>query len=87
MSNFANKSNLKLLTAIGHNGHVYAVEKGADYDAIATKGIIWKLNAEIDQLKNIPRAELPDEQLLEQAEKLVWQAIGELQKNGVKFYE
>jgi len=87
LSNFANKSNLKLLTAIGHNGHVYAVEKGADYDAIATKGIIWKLNAEIDQLKNIPRAELPDEQLLEQAEKLVWQAIGELQKNGVKFYE
>ena len=46
-----------------------------------------RLNAEIDQLKNIPRAELPDEQLLEQAEKLVWQAIGELQKNGVKFYE
>ena len=87
LSNFANKSNLKLLTAIGHNGHVYAVEKGADYDAIATKGIIWKLNAEIDQLKNIPRAKLPDEQLLEQAEKLVWQAIGELQKNGVKFYE
>lgn len=87
LSNFANKSNLKLLTAIGHNGHVYAVEKGTDYDAIATKGIIWKLNAEIDQLKNIPRAELPDEQLLEQAEKLVWQAIGELQKNGVKFYE
>lgn len=45
------------------------------------------MSAEIDRLKNIPRAELPDEQLLEQTEKLVWQAIRELQKNGVKFYE
>lgn len=45
------------------------------------------MSAEIDRLKNIPRAELPDKQLLEQAEKLVWQAIKELQENGVSFYE
>ncbi len=45
------------------------------------------MSAEIDRLKNIPRAELPDKQLLEQAEKLVWQAIKELQENGVRFDE
>ena len=87
LSSFAKSENLKLMTAIGHNGHIYAVEKSADYDAVAAKDIVWQLNAGIDRLKNIPRAELSDEQLLEQAEKLVWQAIRELQKNGVKFYE
>lgn len=87
LSSFAKNENLKLMTAIGHNGHIYAVEKSADYDAVAAKDIVWQLNAEIDRLKNIPRAELADEQLLEQAEKLVWQAIKELQENGVRFYE
>lgn len=87
LSSFAKNENLKLMTAIGHNGHIYAVEKSADYDAVATKDIVWQLNAGIDRLKNIPRAELSDEQLLEQAEKLVWQAIKELQENGVRFYE
>ena len=87
LSSFAKSENLKLMTAIGHNGHIYAVEKSADYDAVAAKDIVWQLNAGIDRLKNIPRAELSDEQLLEQAEKLVWQAIKELQENGVRFYE
>lgn len=87
LSSFAKNENLKLMTAIGHNGHIYAVEKSADYDAVAAKDIVWQLNAGIDRLKNIPRAELADEQLLEQAEKLVWQAIKELQENGVRFYE
>lgn len=87
LSSFAKNENLKLMTAIGHNGHIYAVEKSADYDAVAAKDIVWQLNAGIDRLKNIPRAELSDEQLLEQAENLVWQAIKELQENGVRFYE
>lgn len=87
LSSFVNNENLKIMTAIGHNGHVFAVEKSSEYNSNEANGIVWQLNAEIDRLKNIPRAELPDEQLLEQAEKLVWQAIGELQKNGVKFYE
>ena len=75
------------MIAIGHNGHIFAVEKRSEYNSIEANGIVWQLSAEIDRLKNIPRAELPDEQLLEQTEKLVWQAIRELQKNGVKFYE
>lgn len=87
LSSFVDNEDLKLMTAIGHNGHIFAVEKSSEYNSNEANGIVWQLNAEIDRLKNIPRAELPDEQLLEQAEKLVWQAIGELQKNGVKFYE
>ena len=87
LSSFVDNEDLKLMTAIGHNGHIFAVEKSSEYNSNEANGIVWQLNAEIDRLKNIPRAELPDEQLLEQAEKLVWHAIGELQKNGVKFYE
>ena len=84
---FTKNTNLKLMTALGHNGHIYAVEKSANYDAAAANGIVWSMNAEINRLKNIPRAELSDDRLLEQAEVLIRQAIGDLQKNGVKFYE
>lgn len=84
---FVDNESLKLMIAIGHNGHIFAVEKSSEYNSNEANGIVWQLSAEIDRLKNIPRAELPDEQLLEQTEKLVWQAIRELQKNGVKFYE
>lgn len=87
LSSFTRNKNLKLMTAIGHNGHIYAVEKSINYDAAAANGIVWNLNAEINRLKNIPRAELSDEKLLEQAEKLIRQAIGDLQENGVKYYE
>ena len=87
LSSFTRNKNLKLMTAIGHNGHIYAVEKSIHYDAAAANGIVWNLNAEINRLKNIPRAELSDEKLLEQAEKLIRQAIGDLQENGVKYYE
>ena len=87
LSSFTRNKNLKLMTAIGHNGHIYAVEKIINYDAVAANGIVGDLNAEIARLKNIPRAELPDDQLLEQAEKLIRQAIGDLQENGVKYYE
>lgn len=87
LSSFTRNKNLKLMTAIGHNGHIYAVEKSINYDVAAANGIVWNLNAEINRLKNIPRAELSDEKLLEQAEKLIRQAIGDLQENGVKYYE
>lgn len=83
---FVECENLKLMTAIGHNGHVFAVEKNSKYNANEANSTIWQLKSEIDRLKNIPRAELSNERLLERAEELVRQAIGELQENGVKFY-
>lgn len=87
LSSFTQSENLYLMTAIGHDGHIYAVEKSSNYDFIASRSIVWQLGAEIDRLKEIPRAELPDEQFLEQAERLIRNAIGELQENGVNFYE
>lgn len=63
------------------------IEKSTDYDSVTAKAITWQLNAEVNRLKNIPTAELPNEQLLEQADALIRQAIAELEKYGVKFYE
>lgn len=85
--NFTRNKNLKLLTAIGHDGHIYAIEKISGYNPVNSKAIAWQLNSEIDRLKNMPKAELPNDQLLEQADALIQQAIAELEKNGVKFYE
>ena len=51
LSSFTRNKNLKLMTAIGHNGHIYAVEKSINYDAAAANGIVWGLNAEINRLK------------------------------------
>ena len=87
LANFTKNQNLKLLTAIGHDGHIYAIEKSSGYDPATAKAISWKLNTEIERLKNIPKAELPDDQLLEQADALIRQAITDLEKSGVKFYE
>lgn len=87
LDSFVKSKNLKLMTAIGHNGHVFAVEKSAEYNVNKADRVVWQLNSEINRLKNIPRAELSNERLLERAEELVRQAIGEFQENGVKFYE
>ena len=40
LDNFTKSQNLKLLTAIGHDGHVYAIEKNADYDSTVADGIV-----------------------------------------------
>lgn len=86
LDSFVKSKNLKLMTAIGHNGHIFAVEKSAEYNANKADRVVWKLKSEIARLKNIPRAELSNERLLERVEELVRQAIGELQESGVNFY-
>ena len=84
LSNFANNSNLKLLTAIGHNGHVYAIEKTDSYNAAQAQGITDKLNI---QLCKLLKSDLSNEQVLTEAEGLISESIKELQNYGIKFYE
>ena len=87
LSSFTQSENLQLMTAIGHDGHIYAVEKSANYDSNAANGIVWQLNSEIKRLQKIPRESLSDEAFLAQAENIVKQAIEDLRRNGVNFYE
>ena len=84
LSNFANNSNLKLLTAVGHNGHVYAIEKTASYNAAQAQSITNKLRIQISKLVE---SDLSNEQVLTEAESLISECIKELQNYGVKFYE
>lgn len=84
LSNFTNNSNLKLLTAIGHNGHVYAIEKTDSYNATQAQGITDKLNI---QLCKLLKSDLSNEQVLTEAEGLISESIKELQNYGIKFYE
>lgn len=84
LSNFANNSNLKLLTAIGHSGHVYAIEKTASYNAAQAQDITDKLNI---QIRKLLKSDLSNEKVLTEAESLISECIKELQNYGIKFYE
>ena len=81
---FVRNSNLKLLTALGHDGHIYAIEKTSAFEESSAKQVIWQMDCAIDKLL---KSTLTDEQVLEKAEGVISDCIKELQKNGAKFYE
>ena len=81
---FVRNSNLKLLTALGHDGHIYAIEKTSAFEENSAKQVIRQMDCAIDKLL---KSTLTDEQVLEKAEGVISDCIKELQKNGAKFYE
>lgn len=85
--NFAHDDSIKLLTAVGHNGHIYAIEKTSEYDSNTIKAISSRLFTKINALSDIPREQLPDEQLLQEAESMIRDSIKEMKKYGIRFYE
>ena len=85
--NFAHDDSIKLLTAVGHNGHIYAIEKTSEYDSNTIKAISSRLFTKISALSDIPREQLPDEQLLQEAESMIRDSIKEMKKYGIRFYE
>ena len=85
--NFAHDDSIKLLTAVGHNGHIYAIEKTSEYDSNTIKAISSRLFTKINALSDIPREQLPDEQLLQEAESIIRDSIKEMKKYGIRFYE
>ena len=81
---FVRNSNLKLLTALGHDGHIYAIEKTSAFEESSAKQVIRQMDCAIDKLL---KSTLTYEQVLEKAEGVISDCIKELQKNGAKFYE
>ncbi len=81
---FARNSNLKLLTALGHDGHIYAIEKTSAFQENYAKQAIGQMDQTISELL---KSTLTDEQVLEKAEDVISDCIKELQNYGVKFYE
>ena len=81
---FTQNQNLKLLTALGHNGHIYAIEKTSAFQESSAKQAIHRMDRAIDKLLT---STLTDKQVLEKAEGVISDCIKELQNYGIKFYE
>lgn len=88
LSNFANNVNLKMLTAVGHDGHVYAVEKSASFDAKAVKTLVSDLGESVNGIADqYDRKEISYQEAAESLNFLVRNCLSELEGYGVKFYE
>lgn len=88
LSNFANNVNLKMLTAVGHDGHVYAVEKSASFDAKAVKTLVSDLGESVNGIADqYDRKEISYQEAAESLNFLVRNCLSELEEYGVKFYE
>ena len=88
LSNFANNVNLKMLTAVGHDGHVYAVEKSASFDAKAVKTLVSDLGESVNGIADqYDRKEISNQEAAESLNFLVRNCLSELEGYGVKFYE
>lgn len=88
LSNFANNVNLKILTAVGHDGHVYAVEKSASLDAKAVKTLVSDLGESVNGIADqYDRKEISYQEAAESLNFLVRNCLSELEGYGVKFYE
>ena len=88
LSNFANNVNLKMLTAVGHDGHIYAVEKSASFDAKAVKTLVSDLGESVNGLADqYDRKEISYQEAAESLNFLVRNCLSELEGYGVKFYE
>lgn len=88
LSNFANNVNLKMLTAVGHDGYVYAVEKSASFDAKAVKTLVSDLGESVNGIADqYDRKEISYQEAAESLNFLVRNCLSELEGYGVKFYE
>lgn len=88
LSNFANNVNLKMLTAVGHDGHVYAVEKSASFDAKAVKTLVSDLGESVNGIADqYDRKDISYQEAAESLNFLVRNCLSELEGYGVKFYE
>lgn len=87
LQQFARRDNLKLLTAIGHDGHIYAIEKVSDYDQSGCLKMVNGLWLQLKTLQQKPISELSNEQFIEKADILIRKTIKEMENYGTKFYE
>ncbi len=86
LKSFIKNENLKLMTALGHSGHIFAIEKTSAYDFAAADKIIKMLYEQILVMADTPRKKLSDADLLTRAAGLVESSLKELEAHGIKFY-
>ena len=85
---FVLNSRMKMLTAVGHDGHVYAVEKSGTFDSKVVKTLVSDLGESVDEIaEQYNRKEISYKEAAESLDYLVRSCIAELEGYGVKFYE
>ncbi len=67
--NFANHSNMRMLTAVGNNGTVYAVEKLQDFQKSGVFAIFAKAEETLSKAENVQQLVESMEKLLREAER------------------
>ena len=81
--NFASRSNLRMLTAVGHDGHVYALEKTSTYQHESALARVHMLQVDVAQTVS---ENISDEDKLSRVESLLLSCIKELNQYGIRFY-
>lgn len=82
--NFVARPNLKMLTALGHDGHVFALEKTAIYQETAAMSLVHMFQSDIAAIVS---ENISDTDKLIRVEKRIHVCIKELKSYGVQFYE
>lgn len=84
---FAKRDNLKMLTAVGNNGHVYAVEKTESYDKKSAMILIHDLNSMLDEFgKQVKSGEMAVDEYIESYTYAIRSCLDDLEGYGVNFY-
>ena len=84
LSSFVARPNLRMLTAVGHDGHVFALEKTGRYDVGGAKRAVVSLQSGV---KSVLQRNMPESETLSLLEKQIRQCLDRLAEYGVKFYE
>ena len=85
---FSKNENLRMLTAVGHDGHIYAVEKTSNFDKRAARLLVHDLCESVEDFAGqYQRQEITRQEAAESLEFLVRKCLKELEPYGVKFYE
>lgn len=81
---FAKRDNLKMLTAIGHDGHIYAIEKTAAFDS---KRFISRISYIQAETTKITEGNTSDRQKLEEMDSFIREELQKISDYGVIYYE
>lgn len=88
LDRFVSRKNVQMMTAVCHNGHVFAVEKTREYDSNVAKLYVSDLYESSELVKKrFEDGEISAREAIESVDFLVRMCLNELQGYGVKFYE
>lgn len=83
-SRFIKRNNMKMLTAIGHDGHIYAIEKTAAFDKDKFSTYVEAISKETDRIAD---TDMDIRQKLKKTDAFIRAELKEMSDCGVKYYE